>query len=249
MSRQRSESGYYHIMIRGNNKKSIFEKTEEKEKFLEIIKKNIAEDKWNLKAYCIMDNHAHLLIEECDNDISEIMKKANVSYAMFYNKKHNMIGHVFQDRYRSEAVTDDRYLLTVTRYIHQNPMKSGMVKNIEDYKWSSYNEYIKESNAEITDIHLLEVFSKNREEAVKKFIDFHEEMEKEIFLEDKEEMIEYEEKKAWKMIEEKKGTNKYPPSKKELIELLLKNTNLSQRKIARMLEANRGTVQRIANLC
>jgi len=159
ISRARSESGYYHIMIRGNNKKNIFKYEEDKEKLIEIIEKNITEDKWKLRAYCIMDNHAHLLIEENDKEVSEIMKKLNVTYAMYYNKKHKSTGHVFQVRYKSESIADDAYLLTVMRYIHQNPIKAGIIK---DYKWSSYNEYIGKLKNRITDIDLLECFQKTK---------------------------------------------------------------------------------------
>lgn len=242
MSRKRSCSGYYHIMIRGNNKKEIFKKEDEKERFIKIIYKKKSVDKWNLRAYCIMDNHVHLLIEECENEIQVIMKKINVSYAMYYNKKYKLTGHVFQDRYKSEAIEDDAYLLAVMRYIHQNPVKAGMVKNLKDYRWSSYNEYIDNTKTLITDTNLLEMFSKNEIEAVKGFKKFHEEIDENLYLEDREEMLEYEEKLAWKIIEKNKAT------KKELIELLLRNTKLSHRKIAGMLVINRGVVQRIGKV-
>ena len=242
--RERSESGYYHIMVRGNNKKEIFKKEEEKEKFIEILNKNIAEDNWNLRAYCIMDNHVHLLIEENEKEISQIMKKINVAYAMYYNKRNQTVGHVFQDRYRSEAVTDDTYLLTLIRYIHQNPIKAGTIKNIQDYKWSSYNEYIGKTKTGITNTDLLEMLSKNKKEAIEEFIEFHEEIDEESYLEDKEEMREYEEKKAWRIIEEK--IEEQQATKKELAELILKETKLSQRRIAEMLEMDRGIVQRLA---
>ncbi|MCG8482865.1 MAG: transposase [Clostridia bacterium] len=245
MSRQRSESGYYHVMIRGNNKKDIFKKDEEKERFFEIIKKNKSENKWRLRAYCIMNNHAHLLIEECEYEINQIMKKINVSYAMYYNKKYKITGHVFQDRYKSEVVADDTYLLVLMRYIHQNPIKAGMVKNIKDYKWSSYNEYIGKATEKITDIDIIEIFSKNKKEAIEGFKAFHKENDDNTYLEDKEETLKKKKKRAWKMIEDR--LNKSAASKKELAELLLKNTKLPQRRIAEMLEINRGAVQRIGS--
>ena len=247
ISRVRSESGSYHIMIRGNNKKNIFKYEEDKEKLIEIIEKTITEDKWKLRAYCIMDNHAHLLIEENDKEVSEIMKKINITYAMYYNKKHKSIGHVFQDRYKSESVVDDAYLLTVMRYIHQNPIKAGIIKDIKDYKWSSYNEYIGRLENGITDTDLLEMLSKNKKEAIKEFIEFHKEIEDETYLEDKEEEKENEEKNAWVLIQDKISESG-AVNKTELAELLLKNTKLSYRKIAEMLEINRGVVQRIGKV-
>jgi hypothetical protein len=69
------------------------------------------------------------------------MKKIGTSYAYWYNWQHNRKGHLFQDRYKSEAVEDDAYFLTMLRYIHQNPVKARLTNNIESYKWSSYQEY------------------------------------------------------------------------------------------------------------
>ena len=246
-SRQRSESGYYHVMIRGNNKNSIFKGKEEKEKLYEIIRKNKKEEGWKLIAYCIMNNHAHLLIQEGTREISVIMKKINVAYAMYYNKRHKMVGHVFQDRYKSEAIADNRYLLAVIRYIHQNPVKSGIVEEIASYKWSSYAEYIGEVEENLVDTELIEIFSKNREEAIKEFIAFHAEEDTETYLGDGKQKRSGEEKQGWEIIREKITEHRSGIDlavKKELVEILLEKTKLSQRKIAEMLEIDRGVVQR-----
>jgi REP element-mobilizing transposase RayT len=85
-----------------------------------------------------MDNHVHLLINEGDDEIGKIMKRINISYSYYFNKKYGRIGHLFQDRFKSEGIDSDAYLLSVVRYIHNNPVKAGLVKNIEEYKWSSY---------------------------------------------------------------------------------------------------------------
>ena len=246
-SRQRSESGYYHVMIRGNNKKAIFERKEEKEKLCEILRKNKKKDGWKLIAYCIMNNHAHLLIKEDGEEISVIMKKINVSYAMYYNRAHKTVGHVFQDRYKSEAITDDRYLLTVIRCIHQNPVKSGVAEEIQEYKWSSYKEYTGESGGSLADTELIEMFSKDRKEAIKSFIAFHEEEDMETYLGDGKQKRDDEEKQAWEIIREKvieRNGIIDLAAKKEIVKTLLEKTKLSQRKIAEMLELDRGFVQR-----
>lgn len=140
-ARKRSNSGIYHIILRGINRQRIFENREDYEKFLSILKKYKDECKYNVFAYCLMSNHIHLLIQETDESLENIMKKITVKYVYWYNVKYQRTGHLFQDRFKSEPVEDDRYFLTVIRYIHQNPVKAGICKKPEDYEFSSYNNY------------------------------------------------------------------------------------------------------------
>lgn len=93
-----------------------------------------------------MDNHVHILIREGKEPLSKVMKRIGVSYVYWYNWKYERNGHLFQDRYKSEPVEDDKYLLTVIRYIHQNPLKAGIVDSIDQYQWSSHHEYTKSTN-------------------------------------------------------------------------------------------------------
>lgn len=86
----------------------------------------------------------HLMIREGMEDVAKIMKRITVSYVYYFNKKYKRIGHLFQDRFRSEIVEGDGYALSLTRYIHENPVKAGVVRGIGDYKWSSYNGYLRE---------------------------------------------------------------------------------------------------------
>ena len=89
-----------------------------------------------------MDNHIHLLLKESSEGLATMMKRINVSFAYYFNQKHQRIGHLFQDRFKSEPIENERYLLAVIRYIHNNPVKAGIVKKPEQYKWSSYNSYL-----------------------------------------------------------------------------------------------------------
>jgi len=91
--------------------------------------------------YCLMGNHLHLLLQENSESISVTMKRIGTSYAWWYNKKYDRVGHVFQDRYKSECVEDETYLLTVIRYIHLNPVKAKITEKPEEYKWSSCKAY------------------------------------------------------------------------------------------------------------
>ena len=149
-SRVKSESGIYHIMLRGINQQVIFECEEDYKKFIETIKKYKAISGYKIFAYCLMSNHIHLVIKEEKEKIDEIIKRMAGSYVYWYNWKYYRKGHLFQDRFRSEPIDDEKYLMTVIRYIHQNPVKAGIVENVDEYEYSSYNEY-KNNQSELID--------------------------------------------------------------------------------------------------
>jgi putative transposase len=146
-----SATGIYHIMLRGINKQTIFEDDEDKEKFMQTLSHYKVICGYDLYAYCLMNNHVHLLLKTKKQSLETIMKRIGASYVYWYNSKYGRIGHLFQDRFKSEPVEDDAYFLTVLRYIHQNPLKAGLVIDIADYKWSSYNDYVTDTNICDTD--------------------------------------------------------------------------------------------------
>lgn len=171
-ARERSKTGIYHIVVRGINKQEIFHDEEDIIRYLETLKKVKEISGCQILGYCLMGNHIHLLIKEEKESISTVMKRLGTSYARWYNWKYERSGHVFQDRYRSECVEDDRYLMVVIRYIHQNPVKAGIVEKIGDYRWSSIRAYYgkEEYPKRLTESKLvLELFGENKEEALKRF--------------------------------------------------------------------------------
>lgn len=141
-ARKQSKSSFYHIMIRGNERKEIFHDDDDRIRFLDTLKKMKEDGNYDIYAYCLMNNHVHLLMREEKDSIQRSMKRICVSYAYYFNCKYHRIGHLFQDRFRSEAVEEESYMLAAARYIHNNPVKAGIVEKAEDYKWSSYTEYI-----------------------------------------------------------------------------------------------------------
>ena len=175
-ARKKSRSGIYHIMLRGINKQVIFEDEEDNSKFLETLKNYKAISEYKIFAYCLMSNHIHLLLKVEKEDIDLIIKRRASSYVYWYNWNHKRNGHLFQDRFKSEVVEDDSYFLTVIRYIHRNPIKAGTTKNIDGYKYSSYNEYIKEPIMVDTDFCFKII---DREQ----FVDFNKEDTKDVCLE------------------------------------------------------------------
>ncbi len=140
-TRKRSESGVYHVILRGINRQDIFYEDDDYQRFLETIVKMKSEDQFAVYGYCLMTNHVHLLVRENIDTISRIMSRIGTSYAWWYNRKYGRSGHVFQGRYGSEVVENDNYLLTVIRYIHNNPVKARMVQKPEQYRWSSIHAY------------------------------------------------------------------------------------------------------------
>ncbi|HYF81779.1 MAG TPA: transposase [Clostridia bacterium] len=184
-ARVRSKSRIYHIMLRGINKQDIFEDEEDVERLLETIKKYKEVSEFEIFAYCIMSNHIHMLIRETEESISNIIKRISSSYVFWYNKKYERCGHMFQERFRSEAVESDEYFLSVLRYIHQNPVKAGIVKDIHDYKWNSYKEYI--GKTEIVDVDFaLDMYSSDRKRAIELFQNFNMQRNNDMCLEDEE---------------------------------------------------------------
>jgi REP element-mobilizing transposase RayT len=186
-AREKSETGIYHIIIRGANRQEIFHDDEDRIRFLETFERYKNTTKMKVYGWCLMGNHAHLLLEEGSEELSVTMKRIGVSYVWYYNWRYKTTGHLFQDRFKSEKVEKDDYLLTVIRYIHQNPLKAGMVKRIEEWKWSSCLEYYGERShyQNLLDSKLiLEIFSKDKDIAVIRFKEFNEAKNEDKCLED-----------------------------------------------------------------
>ena len=170
--RKQSKSGIYHVMLRGVNGQVIFQEEKDYEDFLNIVDEYKSVSGYRVYGYCLMSNHIHLLIKEEKEEISKVMKKIGIKFVYWYNKKYKRIGPLFQDRFKSEEVESDGYFLTVLRYIHNNPLKAGIEKELRSYRWSSYNEYIEDENICDTSFGL-KYFSEDKKEAVKLFKEHH----------------------------------------------------------------------------
>ena len=128
---------------------------------------------FKLHAFCLMPNHFHLLIEQCsDISLSTLMKKVCTSFAMYMNKKYKRVGYLFQDRFKSTLIESNPQLMWTSSYIHMNPVKDGLVKNPEDYKWSSYNDFTEERNLPITYKKLLISTFGNKNNFIKETLNF-----------------------------------------------------------------------------
>lgn len=141
-ARKRAESGIYHVMLRGINHQQIFLDREDNKRFLLTLREYKPVCGYKVLAYCLMGNHVHLLLREGAEPLEQIFKRIGGSFVYWYNVKYQRTGHLFQDRFKSEPVEDDAYLLTVIRYIHQNPVKAGLCQKAEEYPYSSWREYL-----------------------------------------------------------------------------------------------------------
>ena len=128
----------YHVTARGNARMPVFENNADREDFIKLIEAATERFKWRCYAYCLMDNHYHLLVETVDGNLSIGMRHINGVYTQQFNRTHHRVGHLFQGRFKSILVDRDEYLLELCRYIVLNPLRAGMVERPEDYVWSSY---------------------------------------------------------------------------------------------------------------
>jgi len=128
----------YHITARGNARQAIYDDDQDRHTFLEYLSKVIKRYDWLCHAYCLMDNHYHLLVETQCPTLSKGMKHLNGNYTQAYNRRHNRVGHLFQGRYKSILVEKDSYLQELSRYIVLNPVRARMVRSAKDWPWSSY---------------------------------------------------------------------------------------------------------------
>jgi len=115
----------------------IFEDDEDRLTFLDHLRIAKYASNASLLAFCLMENHVHLIIEQGHEQLGETMKRLSVRYVFWFNMKYERIGHLFEDRYKSEAVESDAYLVTVLRYVYNNPVKAGLCDSARDYAWSS----------------------------------------------------------------------------------------------------------------
>ena len=164
------EGALYHVITRGNNKEYIFKEERDKEEYLKRVKKYIYKYSGKLYAYVIMDNHCHLLIEVSKTPLSKIMQLLQQTYTSWYNRNYKRSGHVFEQRYKSILCDKDSYLLSLIRYIHQNPVRaktSGI-----DYKYSSHREYVRGENDVCLAEEVLSMISPNKRKAIESYIEF-----------------------------------------------------------------------------
>lgn len=132
---------FYHIIVRGQRKNPIFFSHEDYIFYLKILSINLRKLNYNINAFCLMKNHIHILTKHEEFAFEKLMKPLQTTYAIYFNRKYQLSGHVFQGRYKSFIILNYRYLKSVIEYIHNNPVKAGFVDSPEKYLYSSIHYY------------------------------------------------------------------------------------------------------------
>ena len=239
--RELSDSGYMHVIVRGIGRQLLFEAEEDYAFYLGSLERYAKALEVTVCTYCLMENHVHLLLYDKEKRLPVLMKKLGVRYSWYFNQKYERTGHLFQDRYRSEMVEDDAYLLTVFRYILRNPEKAGICRASE-YRWSSYTSYGDKKS--FVDTGVLEGYIRNEAEYTAWIAEPTDD-----------ECMEYIPPKrddAWalkvihKQLKGKSGTALQDMDRPERDEALrkLKKAGLTVRQIERLTGINRGIVQK-----
>lgn len=133
---------FYHVTSRGNEKKDIFRNNRDREKFLVYLESAAVRYGAIIHVWCLLDNHYHLMLETPKGNLSQIMRHLNGAYTTYFNVKWQRAGHLFQGRYKAILVEADPYATELSRYIHLNPVRAGIVDRPENHPWSSYRSYI-----------------------------------------------------------------------------------------------------------
>jgi len=164
----------YHITSRGDRQEAIYEGDADRQQWLDILSRASERYNWRVHAYCLMDNHYHILLETADGNLSKGMRHLNGVYTQYFNRQHNRVGHVYQGRYKAILVEKDSYLLELSRYVVLNPIRAGMIKNMDEWHWSSYLITIgKHPPPDWLEVDwLLSQFGLQRNHARRRYIDF-----------------------------------------------------------------------------
>jgi putative transposase len=136
--REEVEGGVFHVFARGNDKQAIYRDDVDRETYLRALRQTVKRSRWRLLAYCLMDNHVHLLIETPERNLGDGMRRLHGLYGQIFNARHGRCGHVFQGRYGCERIKSDEQLWTVAVYIARNPVEAGLCEASADWPWSSH---------------------------------------------------------------------------------------------------------------
>jgi len=168
------EHAFYHVTSRGNLRGEVFFDDGDREHFLKILRRTKERYSFLLHAYALMDNHYHLLMETPKANLSKIMQNINTSYTVYINRKYGRTGHLFQGRFKAIIVDKDGYLVALSRYIHLNPGRAGLVKVPGEYRWTSYRAFMEgEVGQSLVDTaDTLSYFSKRRRRAIVAYREF-----------------------------------------------------------------------------
>ena len=249
-ARRISELGLYHVIFRGMNHCHLFEDDTDYLKFLEMLSELKGKMKFEIYSYCLMSNHVHIFLHEKEaGSLITLMRKLLTRYAGWFNRKYQRSGSLIANRYKSEVVNKDEYVFELVRYIHQNPIRAGMVEKLKNYRWSSYLDYLRYKEEDITDVgFLLDMMSKSQIDALKIFEKLHNEQEKQVFVINEGKRKSDEEVRRVVMQEingiEPHKIGEMPRNERNIVLAKLKGKRLSIRQIERCTGISRGIISK-----
>jgi len=135
------EGALYHVIVRGNQRQRIFRDTKDYEQYLKLLADYKIRYTFWLYGYVLMNSHVHLLLEVGKIPLSKVLQGINQSYTMYFNRRYKTVGHLFQGRYKAILCDKDAYLVSLVKYIHLNPIRAGVVRTLDSYRWSSHGVY------------------------------------------------------------------------------------------------------------
>lgn len=173
------EGGFYHVITRGNQRQKVFIEEKDFLKYLEFLSDYKDRYGFWVYAYVLMGTHVHLLIETGQVPLSKILQGINQRFTMYFNRRYGTVGHLFQGRYKVILCDRDAYLLSLVKYLHCNPVRAGMVRRPEEYRWSSHREYIGLNKDGLVDTGLvMGMFSKDLKRGRRLYLEYMREDEK-----------------------------------------------------------------------
>ncbi|MGR9100944.1 MAG: transposase [Gammaproteobacteria bacterium] len=166
--------GLYHVTSRGDRREDIYLTDDDRRMWLEIFADTCSRHRWLCHAYCLMNNHYHIVVETIEGNLAKGMRHLNGVYTQRFNRKYDRVGHVFQGRYKSIVVDRDSYLLSLIRYVVLNPVRAGMIRDIRNWPWSSYPAMIGDAEpaAWMAADEILALFGRKRHAAIHAYTDF-----------------------------------------------------------------------------
>jgi putative transposase len=171
-SRAAGTTGPFHVTARGNRGQAIFVDNRDRERFLELLARVTSDLAWTVDAYCLMTNHYHLVVETPTSRLSKGMQRLNASYAQWFNRRHDLVGHLFRHRFYAGLVTRDSHLLELLRYLALNPVHAGLCAKPEEWPWSSYGAFVSRDPVGLVSKRALALFGTDRARALGVFREF-----------------------------------------------------------------------------
>lgn len=246
-----SPSGIYHITLRSINQRIIFEEDADFQKFLFILSDCKESFDIDIYAYCLMNNHIHLLLQSNHDTLSSFFQSFGARFVRWYNNKYSRVGHMFQDRFFSVPIESDEQFLQTLVYIHNNPVEAGICRYPSEYRWSSFNAFYGEKNPLVTlpfsiekagskeDLHHY-FASENSLENDALFSNDH--LEPHHFLTDENALEIFKAKTGLSSTSE---VNKLTRIQRNKYIIVLRNNGLTQKQIARLMDISVSTVKRV----